>query len=57
LDLSVISLFTQVIEIPSLRDQLRVALTPRRHPLLVLRIGRAAATPASGRRSVDDALP
>lgn len=52
----VISLFTQVIEIPSLRNQLRTALTPRRQPQLVLRIGRAAATPASGRRSLDDVL-
>lgn len=52
----VISLFTQVIEVPNLRNQLRAALTPRRHPQLVLRIGRAAATPASGRRSLDDVL-
>jgi nitroreductase len=46
----VVSLATQVVEVPSTRDRLRKELDLEFHPLLLMRIGRAAPTPASKRR-------
>jgi nitroreductase len=48
----VVSLASQVVEVPSTRDRLRKELDLEVHPLLVMRIGRAAPTPASKRRDV-----
>ena len=46
----VVSLASQVAEVPSTRDRLRRELDLEFHPLLLMRIGRAAPTPASKRR-------
>jgi nitroreductase len=46
----VVSLASQVAEVPSTRDRLRKELDLELHPLLLMRIGRAAPTPASKRR-------
>jgi nitroreductase len=46
----VVSLASQVAEVPSTRDRLRKELGLEFHPLLLMRIGRAAPTPASKRR-------
>ena len=46
----VVSLASQVAEVPSTRDRLRKELDLEFHPLLLMRIGRAAPTPASKRR-------
>jgi hypothetical protein len=43
-------LASQVAEVPSTRDRLRKELDLEFHPLLLMRIGRAAPTPASKRR-------
>jgi hypothetical protein len=51
LDLAV-SLASQVAEVPSTRDRLRKELDLELHPLLLMRIGRAAPTPASKRRAL-----
>ena len=48
----VVSLATQVAEVPSTRDRLRKELDLEFHPLLLMRIGRAAPTPASKRRDL-----
>jgi nitroreductase len=46
----VVSLASQVVEVGSTRDRLRKELGLDFHPLLLMRIGRAAPTPASKRR-------
>jgi hypothetical protein len=46
----VVSLASQVAEVPSTRDRLRKELGLDFYPLLLMRIGRAAPTPASKRR-------
>jgi hypothetical protein len=46
----VVSLASQVAEVPSIRDRFRKELDLDFHPLLLMRIGRAAPTPASKRR-------
>jgi hypothetical protein len=48
----VVSLASQVAEVPSTRERLRRELGLDFHPLLLMRIGRAAPTPASKRRGV-----
>ena len=50
------SLFTQVIEEPGLRAQLRSELRMLTHPQLVLRVGHAPSTTRSLRRPVEDVL-
>ena len=45
-----VSLASQVAEVPSTRDRLRKELGLEFHPLLLLRVGQAAPTPASKRR-------
>lgn len=50
----VASLFTQVIEVPATRQELRQELGMMTHPQLVMRVGRAPRTPASRRRSLSD---
>jgi nitroreductase len=47
---------TQVIEIPSTRERLRVELNLSMHPVVLLRVGRAPLTSASRRRLLDDVL-
>ncbi|HJQ85869.1 MAG TPA: hypothetical protein VJ820_00190 [Propionibacteriaceae bacterium] len=49
----VVSLASQVAELPSTRDRLRKELGLDFHPLLLMRIGRAAPTPASQRRDLN----
>ena len=49
----VVSLASQVAEVPSTRDRLRKELGLEFHPLLLMRIGRAAVTPASKRRDLN----
>jgi hypothetical protein len=46
----VVSLASQVAEVPSTRERLRKALGLEFYPLLLMRIGQAAPTPASKRR-------
>jgi hypothetical protein len=46
----VVSLASQVVEVGSTRDRLRKELGLDFHPLLLMRIGQAAPTPASKRR-------
>jgi hypothetical protein len=48
----VVSLASQVAEVPSTRDRLRKELDLDFQPLLLMRIGRAAPTPASKRREL-----
>jgi nitroreductase len=48
----VVSLASQVAEVPSTRDRLRKELDLNFQPLLLMRIGRAAPTPASKRREL-----
>ena len=48
----VVSLASQVAEVPSTRDRLRNELDLEFYPLLLMRIGRAAPTPASQRRDL-----
>jgi len=50
------SLFTQVIEIPSTREQLRSELGLGMYPHVLLRVGRAPATPAARRRKLVEVL-
>ena len=50
------SLFTQVIEVPALRLELRDELRLGMQPHVVLRIGRAPVTAASMRRHIDEVL-
>ena len=52
----VASLFTQVIEVPALRAQLREELRLGMQPHVVLRVGRAPWTAPSLRRHVNDVL-
>jgi hypothetical protein len=52
----VASLFTQVVEVPGTREQLRTELSLMMHPHVVLRVGRASHTSASGRRNLTDLL-
>jgi hypothetical protein len=46
----VVSLASQVAEVPSTRDRLHKELNLHFQPLLLMRIGRAALTPGSKRR-------
>ena len=46
--------FTQLIEVPLTRTQLRSALTWDAHPQLLLRVGHAESTPATPRRPVGE---
>ena len=48
----VVSIASQVAEVPSTRERLRRELGLDFHPLLLMRIGRAAPTPASKRRDL-----
>jgi nitroreductase len=48
----VVSIASQVAEVPSTRERLRKLLGLEFHPLLLMRIGRAAPTPASKRRDL-----
>ena len=50
----VATLFTQVIEVPYLRQQLRVELELPGWPHLLIRVGKAGATSASMRRRLQD---
>jgi hypothetical protein len=50
------SLLTQVVEVPSTRALLRAELGLDMHPHVLLRVGRAPATPASRRRKLVDVL-
>ena len=52
----VASLLTQVIEVPQTRELLRAELNLPMYPHVLLRIGRAPATPASRRRQLADVL-
>ncbi len=52
----VASVFSQVIEIPRTREELRAALRLAEHPQLILRVGRAEAGPASNRRPLAEVL-
>jgi nitroreductase len=52
----VASLFTQAVEVPALREELRAELRLGVFPHVVLRVGHAPATPASMRRPVEDFL-
>jgi nitroreductase len=50
------SLFTQVIEVPGTRDELRSELGLDMYPHVLLRVGRAPATPAARRRKLVEVL-
>lgn len=50
------SLFTQVIEVPSTREELRSELGLDMYPHVLLRVGRAPATPAARRRKLVEVL-
>lgn len=52
----VASLFSQPIEVPSVREQLRLALGRHAAPQMVMRFGYAAPAPASPRRPVADVI-
>ena len=52
----VASPLTQVIEVPVTRARLRIELDLDMHPHVLLRVGRAAKTPASRRRSLTEVL-
>ncbi len=51
-----LSVFSQVVELATIRERLRAELDLAGYPYLLLRIGRASQTPASGRRSLQDVL-
>jgi len=48
--------FTQLIEVPLTRTQLRSALAWDAHPQLILRIGHAEPTPATPRRRINEVV-
>jgi hypothetical protein len=50
------SLFTQVIEVPTAREELRSELGLGMYPHVLLRVGRAPTTPAPRRRKLVDVL-
>jgi hypothetical protein len=50
------SLLTQVAEVPTMRARLRSELGLTMYPHVLLRVGRAATTPASHRRRIEDVL-
>jgi nitroreductase len=52
----VASLFTQVIEVPYIRQQLRIELGLAGYPHVLVRVGKAALTPASMRRRLQDVV-
>ncbi|HEX8303374.1 MAG TPA: nitroreductase family protein [Jatrophihabitans sp.] len=52
----VMSLLTQVVEVPGTRALLRAELGLTTHPHVLLRVGRAPATPASRRRKLVEVL-
>jgi hypothetical protein len=52
----VAGLFSQAIEVPRTRAELRRAMGLIEHPVMVLRVGRAAPTPGTPRRNVRDVL-
>ena len=51
-----ISLFTQVVEVPDLRDELRTRLGLGCQPQVVLRVGQAAPNVATNRRDLDQLI-
>jgi nitroreductase len=51
-----ISLLTQVVEVPSTRELLRSELGLTKYPHVLLRVGRAPATPATRRRKLVEVL-
>jgi hypothetical protein len=51
-----ISLLTQVVEVPRTRERLRTELGLASHPLVLLRIGKALATPTAPRRSLTELI-
>jgi len=51
-----VSLLTQVIEVPATRARLRDELGLSMYPHIVLRVGRAPATPATRRRRLEEML-
>jgi nitroreductase len=50
------SMFSQPIEVPSVREQLRLALGRATPPQMLLRFGYATLVPASGRRPVSEVV-
>ncbi|HEU4544962.1 MAG TPA: hypothetical protein VFR88_01585 [Microlunatus sp.] len=52
----VISLFTQVVEVPDLRDELRTQLGLGCEPQVVIRVGQAAPNVATNRRDLDQLI-
>ncbi len=52
----VASLFTQPIEVPYIRQQLRVELGLAGYPHVLVRVGKAGLTPASMRRRLQDVV-
>jgi len=52
----VLSLLTQVVEVPRTREQLRAELGLTGHPLVLLRIGLAPKTPAAQRRPLTELI-
>jgi nitroreductase len=52
----VASLFTQVVEVPRIRQLLRAELDAAINPHVLLRVGRAPKTPASRRRPLADVI-
>ena len=52
----VISLFTQVIEVPDIREELRSQLGLECEPLVLIRVGQAAPNAATNRRELDQMI-
>ena len=52
----VASLFTQLIEVPDLRDELRIQLGLEYQPLVLIRVGQAAPNVATNRRELDQMI-
>lgn len=52
----VLSLLTQVVEVPRTREQLRAQLNLTSHPLVLMRIGKAPATPGAPRRALAELI-
>ena len=51
-----VSMYSQPIEVPDLRVELRDTVHTGRYPQMLLRLGHAPAAPASGRRPVEDVV-
>ena len=52
----VISLFTQVVEVPDIREELRTQLGLECEPLVLIRVGQAAPNTATNRRELDQMI-